>query len=268
MKELIKTQACVILSLCLFASCIAAQTQSNESQATGIVRLRVKPKIKDKEKGLARNRFYLIKGGLSENKELIEKINQQLSIPTRECYYRNIKASEAFINWLKEGDCESVYCRPVEEKFLAGATAVPEFQAAYARGLKEYGTPELGRLWLTTNLSDELKDGFHRRKQAALKALISEAETATKSPVLSVMTDSFGTAYFTDIVPGTYLITNLLPAEFNGNSILWAACEVKVKAGLEIPFQMSNSNYGSVKCVGVEKPLPACDANSQTASNR
>ena len=256
----------LLLPFCLCALPVVAHAQANETQATGVVRLRVRPKVNDKEKGLARKRFYLIKGGLAENKELLEKINRQ-TIQTRECYYRNIKASEAFINWLKEGDCESVYCRTVEEKYLTGASAVPEFQAAYERGAKEYKTPELGRLWLTTNLTDELRDGFYRQKQAALKALISEAEIATKAPVLSVMTDRNGTAYFTDLTPGSYLVTNLLPVEFGDKTILWTTCEVKVKAGTEIPFLMSNSSYKNVKCVGIEKPLPACDANRQTASN-
>jgi hypothetical protein len=248
---------------------LCARAQTSEAQATGVLRLRVRPKVNGKEKGLARKRFYLIKGGLEENKALIEKINQQ-SLPTRECYYRNIKASEAFINWLKEGDCESVYCRPVDEKFLTGATAVPEFQAAYERGAKEYRKPELARLWLTTNLTDELRDGFYRHKQSALKALTGEAETNTKAPVISVMTDRNGTAYFTDLVPGTYLITNLLATEFGGNSILWT-CEVKVKAGdisAEKPFLISNTKDKNVKCVGIEKPLPACDVNKQTASKR
>lgn len=256
----------VSLCLCGLFVILCALPVVAQTQATGVVRLRVKPKVNDKEKGLARKRFYLIKGSLAENKELLEKINRQ-TIPTRECYYRNLKVSEAFINWLKEGDCESVYCRAVEEKYLTGATAVPEFQAAYERGAKEYRKPELGRLWLTTNLTDEIRDGFYRQKQAALKALISEAETATKSPVLSVMTDRNGTAYFTDLTPGTYLVTNLLPTEFGDKTILWTTCEVKVKAGVEIPFLMSNSSYKNVKCVGVEKPLPACDAGQRTVSN-
>jgi hypothetical protein len=269
MKSVLNKMSVVcFVSLCLWGlfSSPCAKAQTSETQATGVLRLRVRPKINGKEKGLARKRFYLIKGSREDNKALIEKLNQQM-VPTRECYYRQLKASEAFINWLKEGDCESVYCRPVEEKFLSGADAVPEFRAAYERGAKEYQKPELGRLWLTTNLTDELRDGFYRRKQAALRALIAEVEAASKAQVISVMTDRGGTAFFTDLAPGTYFLTNLWPTESGGNSILWE-CEVKVTPG-EKPFLISNSGeVKNVKCVGVEKPLPACDASKQTAANR
>jgi hypothetical protein len=78
------------------------------------------------------------------------------------------------------------------------------------------------------------------------------------------MTDRNGTAYFTDLAPGTYLISNIIPTETGNNSILWN-CEIKVKAGelgTERPFLISNQKGGNVKCVGIEKPLPPCnDAN-------
>ncbi len=234
------------------------------AQAAGGFRLRVRPKVNGKEKGLPRKRFYLIKGSREENKALIEKINQT-SIQTRECYYRQAKASVAFINWLKEGDCESVYCRPIEEKFVTGASAVPEFQAAFARSAKEYRKTELARLWLTTNLTEEIRDGFYRRKQTALKTLIGEAETATKSSVLSVMTDSRGTAYFTDLTPGSYLVTNLLPTEVGENQLLWT-CDITIKADDSKTLTISNSK--DAKCTVIEKPLPACDASTQTATKR
>ncbi|MEO6393128.1 MAG: hypothetical protein ABIP75_14865, partial [Pyrinomonadaceae bacterium] len=68
---------------------------------TGLVRLRVRPKVGGKEKGLARKRFYLIRGGLADNKALMEKIALQ-PVFTSECYYRSINASDALIKWLQE----------------------------------------------------------------------------------------------------------------------------------------------------------------------
>ena len=67
------------------------------------------------------------------------------------------------INWLKEGDCESVYCRSIEKDFVSGPKAVPEFANAFAASQKEYGNDETARQWLTTNLNPELRDGFYQR---------------------------------------------------------------------------------------------------------
>ena len=253
----------VVFWLCLLAPAIAsAQSQPGEAVATGVLRLSVKPKVNGKPKGLQRKRFYLIKGGLEANKTLVDRISQQ-SLLTRECFYRNAKASEAFINWLIEVDCESVYCRPIDEQFLTGPAAVPEFRDAYERSAKEYKTPQLGRLWLTTNLTDVIRDGFYRQKQAAIKALIGEAQNGASTRINSVMTDRNGTAYFTDLTPGPYLVSNLLPIEFGANSILWI-CEVKIVAGRN-NLQFPNARN---TCVVIEKPLPACNANKQTASTR
>jgi len=255
------------LSLSL-AWLVAAQNfDSTTSQPTGVIRLRVRVATGDgaKATGLSRKRFFLIKGSLDENKTLVQTIEQQSAV-SRDCYYRSIGASEALIAWLKQKDCESVYCREVAPEDVEGAAAVPEFQRAIAAGEKEFGGRELARKWLVVNLSDDLRSGFYARQQQRLKELITQAEETSKAKVLSVMTDSFGTAYFTDIEPGTYIISNLIPTELGPMAEIWNA-EIKVKPGdlaTELPFLISNPgnkdprDKKNIKRVSLEKPLPAC----------
>jgi hypothetical protein len=267
--------ACCFASIAITLSLVAAiegtavKAQTTEPQAIGILRVRVRPKIDGKEKGLGRKRFYLIEGGLDANEDLVEKINAQTAL-TPDCYYRNAGATEGFIKWLKLGDCESVYCREIEDKFITGAEKVREFELAYERSVKDYKTAELGKRWLTTNLPAEIRDGFYRRKQSAIKTLIGEAERVANMPVISVMTDAKGTAYFTDLAPGTYLVTNLVPIEIGGSFYLWTY-EVKVKAGDSIKktLQIPNLKDKNIKGSVIEKPLPACAAaTSPTVSSR
>ena len=84
---------------------------------TGVLRLRVQVKADDAApmRGLARKRFFLIPGTLEQNRTLIDAIERQPAI-TRDCYYKKLGASTALIDWLKQGDCESVYCRSVARK--------------------------------------------------------------------------------------------------------------------------------------------------------
>jgi hypothetical protein len=255
--------ACAILGLSFFlfpfSFFLLAQTPP---APRGVIRLKVKYKTGDVTKDLPRKRFFLIKGSLEENKGLIEKI-KQTSLQSRECYYRSLGASEALIKWLKDNDCESVYCRGIEEKYVTGSEAVPEFQAAYTQGLRDFKTPELARRWLTTNLSPELRAGFYNQKQGVINALVAQAESSTKTKVMSVMTDRKGTAYLTDIEPGTYTISNLVGSETEKTNILWA-CEREVKAvdlavAMKRPFNLSNEKDPKVKCEIVERPLPVCD---------
>lgn len=238
---------------------LAAQTPQ---ASRGVIRLKVKYKTGDVTKELPRKRFFLIKGTLEENKSLIERIKQTDPM-SRECYYRSKGASPALIKWLDNNDCDSVYCREIEEKYLSGSQAVPEFQAAYNQGLREFKSPELARRWLTVNLAADIRDGFYNQKQRALTDLISQADAATKAKVMSVMTDRKGTAYLTDIEPGTYTISNLVGSETEKTSILWI-CEKEVKAvdlaiAMRRPFTLSNEKDPKVKCEIVERPLPVCE---------
>ena len=239
------------------------------ADARGVIRLRARVKVGDapKSEGLSRKRFFLIKGSLEENKSLIQNIEQR-SVISRDCYYRSIGASPALIAWLKQSNCESVYCREVEQK---DADEVPEFQHALVAGEKEFGSRDLARKWLAVNLTEEIRSGFYQRLQKDQQALIKQAEELSKAKVMSVMTDRNGTAYFTDLEPGTYVISNILATEIGNSSALWN-CEIHVKAGdlpTEKPFLISNPankdprDVKNIKCVSVEKALPACPASNK-----
>ena len=243
----------LVFALLLMLTAALAQTQ------TGVLRLRVRVKLDDNSplRGLPRKRFFLVPGTLEQNRALLEAIERQPLI-TRDCYYQKIGASTALIDWLKEGDCESVYCREVEKDFVSGPKAVPEFVTAFTASQKEYGNDETARHWLTTNIIPDLRDGFYRDRQRALQALLKQAPA-----VQSVMTDRNGTAYFTDLGPGTYVLTNLIPTELGQTLVTWN-CEVQVKPGdlaTEKPYLVSNRKERLVKCVGIEKPKPVCSAD-------
>jgi hypothetical protein len=237
-----------------------AHTQTPET-ARGVIRLKVKYKSGETTKELPRKRFFLIHGSLDENKALIEQI-KAAPVTSRECYYRGQGASDAFTNWLKQNDCESVYCREIEDKYLVGNESVPEFKTAYEQALKELKTTELARRWLSNYLPAQIRDGYYNSRQQAIDELVKQAENRSGKPVMSIMTDRKGTAYLTDIEPGTYTISNLAGAETEKSSILWI-CEREVKAtdlviAMRRPFTLSNETDPKVKCEVIERPLPVC----------
>jgi hypothetical protein len=247
-------------ALALLIVTFVAHTQ-NPQTTRGVLRLKVKFKSDAGTRELPRKRFFLIKGSLAENQSLIEKI-KQTPVMSRDCYYRSRGASDPLIKWLTENDCESLHCREIEDKYVSGSEAVPEFKAAYEQGLKEFKSSEVARRWLTVNVRPELREGFYDQKRDAINALITQAESATHAKVVSVMTDRKGTAYLTDIEPGTYTISNLVGSETNDRNVLWV-CEREIKvvdlyAAMKRPFTLSNEKDPKVKCEVIERPLPAC----------
>lgn len=244
----------MLVALLLLSTFVLAQTPD---AARGVIRLRVRVKTGNTTTGLSRKRFFLLPGTREQNKALIQTMENS-SAQSRDCYYRRAGASDSLIKWLREGDCESVYCRGIEQ---ADIEAVPEFQRALIVGQEEFGNRDLARKWLTVNLPENIRDGFYKTRQLELQKLIKQAEESGGGKVLSVMTDTKGTAYFTELPVGTYVISNLLPAEVGNANVFWN-CEIKVKPGdlsTEKPFLISNVREGPVKCVGAEKPLPACN---------
>jgi hypothetical protein len=226
---------------------------------TGVLRLRVRVKADDTAplRGLARKRFFLIPGTLEQNRPLITAIEQQ-PLTTRDCYYKQHGASAELIRWLKDGDCESVYCRTIENEFVTGPKAVPEFASAFAANHTEFGNDLIALQWLPNYLNPDLRDGYYKDRQRTIGTLLKQGQV-----IQSVMTDRNGTAYFTDLGPGTYILTNLIPTELGQTLVTWN-CEVQVKAGdlaTEKPYLVSNRKDKNVKCLGVEKPRPICAAD-------
>jgi hypothetical protein len=256
-------RACCLLMvvLALAALPLAIGHSQNQAQQSGVVRLRVRVKANDSAplRGLARKRFFLIHGSLEQNRALVDAIERQ-QLTTRDCYYQRNGASAGLIGWLKDGDCESVYCREVEQEFVSGPKAVPEFATAFAASEKEFGNAATALKWLATNVPPNLRDGFYRDRKGALDALLKQAQTSSGAPIQSVMTDRNGTAFFTDLAPGTYVLSNLVPAELGQTLATWN-CELQIKPddlAAEKPYLISNRKDRLVKCVAVEKPVPAC----------
>lgn len=255
------TRSLIIVLAVLVALPLTAGLSQNPTAQSGVLRLRVRVKLGESNalRGLARKRFFLLHGSLEQNRAVVDAIERQPLI-TRDCYYTRKGASPALLNWLKEADCESVYCREVEQEFVSGPKAVPEFATAFAASEKEYGSSATALKWLTTNLPANLRDGFYRDRKNALDALLEQAQASSGAPVQSVMTDRNGTAFFTDLGPGTYVLSNLVPAELGQTLATWN-CEVQIKPddlASEKPYLLSNRKERLVKCVAVEKPFPPC----------
>src|ERR1044072_2199819 len=246
-----------IIALLLMVMAILAQQPA--AQQTGVLRLRVRVKVDDAAplKGLSRKRFFLIPGTLEQNRALVTTIEQQ-PLVTRDCYYKQHHASAQLINWLQEGDCESVYCRSIENEFVTGPKAVPEFASAFAANHTEFGNDLIALQWLTNYLSPDLLELLYKDRQRTLQTLLKPT-----GMIQSVMTDQKGSAYFTDLGPGTYVLSNVIPTELGQTLVPWN-CEVQIKReelATEKPYLISNRKDKTVKCVGIEKPKPICAAD-------
>lgn len=252
----------LVFILLLLAVWCVGPTANTQDTPRGVLRLRVKVKADEAAKGLtglSRKRFFLIKGPLEQNKPLIEAMDRQ-PLTTRDCYYTRAGASPSLLSWLKDNDCESVYCRELVPEDVEGPHAVSEFAGALTTGEKTFGSRQLALKWLTVNLPEKLRDGFYRQRQNEIAAIVKQAEAASGAKVISVMTDRNGTALFTDLEAGSYTLSNIVGAEIGPSVALWN-CDVQMKADdltTEKVFTISNRKDKNVKCVAVEKPLPAC----------
>lgn len=244
----------------LFAAFV--QLFGQGARAPGSMEVSGRVKIGAKQEKLVRKRFYLVRGGLEANKALVEKLRVSEPV-SRDCFYCRQKASAEYIAWLKAGDCESPYCREITAD---DAQKVPEFQAAYKKGLTQFKRkPALAQKWITTNLPAPLRDGFYDEQKKLLAGLLGDIR-----PVQSVMTDSVTVkGIFIDIpldLAGKktekFLVSNILPIEVGDKSYVWA-CEIEI--GAEKPAVLRLTEAKSKTCEVFVRPLTACAAGSCTA---
>ncbi len=246
----------------------------------GSIKFTAQVEIDGKTQKLDRKRFYLIRGSRQQNAELLKTL-AETPVLSRDCYYQKLresgrKISDEFVCWLKTNDCESAYCREV--KTTEEALSVPEFAVAYRQGIREYKQPLLALKWLTTNLPDDLRNGFYEQQKPVLGNLVAlaktyaqnatEAKKGAGSGFQSIMTDRLGSLFFLDIdvVPPenkkteTYLVTNLLPTVFGDTSYVWT-CEIEIDPAKPQAQFVLKSEIGKKKCeVVTKKQTEVCNA--------
>ena len=245
------------LRLGVSAVILAAAAAAQIVQPLGSLEVSGRVKIDGKQEKLSRKRFYLIRGGLAENKALVDRLGTA-HIESRDCFYSRVEASPEFICWLRAENCESPYCRDISAEDIE---RVPEFLTAYQKGMIQFRKRGAFAIdWLTTKLPPVLSSGYYRMRRSHTDTLLGDIK-----PLQSSMTDSVTVkSIFIDIplVNGTgekFLVTNILPIEFGGKSYLWA-CEVEIGAAKPASLRLLVPEGGKpVKnCEVWVKELPVC----------
>jgi hypothetical protein len=189
----------------------------------------------DKVTQLARKRFYLSSCPFN-----LDKIQGAGTAPTRRAYYTSVKASPQLIKWLEDNNCDTIYCRELRKEEVecpaTNTACVPEFVRAYNEALKKLKNDAARALRWVTNYeplsAPELRIGFYTAKAKWLDAMVKSGERASGLPagtIRTAMTDRRGVAYFYDLCPGTYYISNVAPLEVEGEAIIWETTAITVK---------------------------------------
>ena len=217
--------------------------------APHVFQVSVNLKQNDKTLPVARKPLYLSPCAFN-----LEKLPAHGRAPSRKSYYAGVKASPQLINWLEANNCDTVYCRELTREEVtcntSSASCVPEFVQAYNEALSKLkGDQELARKWVMNYAplsTPQLRVGFHDEKMKWLVAEVAAVERASglaPGTIKSAVTDRQGIAYFYDLCPGAYYISNLAPAEVGVDRIVWETAAIKVEKSdtLEkIPVTLTN----------------------------
>lgn len=252
------------VSAVIFFAMICLSSMASEAQ-TGVLEVNGRVKVEGKQERLKRKRFFLFRGGLLANKDLVERL-RATEFTSRDCFYCRMKASPEFRGWLKAEDCESPFCRDITAQ---DAERVPEFKAALNKGATQFARrPNLALEWLTTNLAPGLRDGFYLQRKTAIDRVLAGVK-----PLLTGMTDSVSVkAVFIDIpiappagkTTETFLVSNIAPAEIGAKSYVWA-CEVEIGPDKKAVRSLPEPGKRADKCEVIVRDLPKCDAQGCAA---
>lgn len=248
----------ILFILLLLFCCRAVQAQTDKA-ATASLTVLGRAKTGATNIPLKKKRFYLFRGGREANRTLIDKL-KAADVKIRGCFYCSLKTSTEFMDWLKQGDCESVHCREITQEDIA---KVPEFQTAYKKGLNAFrDKPKFAaifaRKWLVTNLEPGLRSGFYDSRKAFINDLVKD-----RPPVQTTMTDSTVNprGYFTNILLNgkveKFVFSNLVPIEIGEKSYLWI-CEAEMGKDKITPTLDTDSNKLAKKCEVIVRDLPTC----------
>ncbi len=247
----------ILIGLLALFCCNSFLAQA-EPAAAGSFIVSGRVKVGSKNISLKKKRFYLFRGGREANRSLIERLTSA-NVTSRDCFYCRLNASPEFMGWLMSGDCESVHCREITTEDIA---KVPEFQAAYRKGLQPFKKkPDLARRWLVTNLDPGFRSGFYDARKILLKDF-------QKDLVQTAMTDNGSTAlaYFLNIPLNSsvekFVYTNIFPIEIGEKSYVWV-CEVDVGKDKKTPILEAPETSKVIKrCEIIVRDLPVCSAGT------
>ncbi|MBK8465853.1 MAG: hypothetical protein IPL32_08485 [Chloracidobacterium sp.] len=254
-----------LIALLVLSGCPAVYAQT-ASKTTGSLVINGRAKTTSKTVVLKKKRFYLFRGDREANRTLIENL-KAANLPSRDCFYCQLKASAEFMQWLKAGDgnCESIHCREISQEDI---TNVPEFQIAFQKGTKPFAKkPELARKWLVTNLEPGFRTGLYDARKAMIDGLLKDLP-AERLPVQSAMTDNSSSALANfSSIPLTaatekFIFANLVPVEIGEKSYVWI-CEVDIGKDKKTPIlDAPESSKIIKKCEVIVRDLPDCKAGT------
>jgi len=156
------------------------------------------------------------------------------------------------MDWLRAQNCESVFCRTVTQDDVG---RVPEFKAAYDRGISLYGPrPDLALSWIISNMSQTFASGFYDSQMSHLAKLLGD-----QKPLQNMMTTTtVADGYFPGLAAGKYTVSNVIPIEVKGKGYVWT-CEASVKTGLAA-VNLTTSKVAT--CDLSIKDLPQCNTGT------